>query len=221
MTCVELKVCTCVIRVHVHFSRKSAILWHRNSTAPGYLTELLEVYEPTRQLRSSSDTSILCLPSVRTHWLGQRSFAAAAAAAAALSVCSSLPCTVSSSSTLTSLKSSLKSHRFRLSYGLSLSLSLSVCLSLFLCRSPALSHLLQSLLPSLSRPRLLYCHKNGVRSSTEEKEKETALSFNLNLRNLNWVNDLNYRETDLGEWFELLGRSREDLAFCWYVSAGT
>ena len=49
-----------------------------NSTAPGYLTELFNVYKPTRQLRSSSDTAILCLPSVRTHSLGQRSFSYAA-----------------------------------------------------------------------------------------------------------------------------------------------
>ena len=38
-----------------------------NSTAPGYLAELLRIFMPTRQLRSSSDTSILCIPTVRTH----------------------------------------------------------------------------------------------------------------------------------------------------------
>ena len=36
--------------------------------------ELLKLYKPTRQLHSSSDTSILCLPSVHTHLPGQRSF---------------------------------------------------------------------------------------------------------------------------------------------------
>ena len=49
-----------------------------NSTAPDYLTELLRYYKPTRQLRSSSDTSILCIPTV--HSLGQRSFSYAAPA---------------------------------------------------------------------------------------------------------------------------------------------
>ena len=34
-----------------------------NSTAPDYLTELLRIYKPTRELRSSADTSILCIPS--------------------------------------------------------------------------------------------------------------------------------------------------------------
>ena len=41
---------------------------------PVYLTELLTVYKPTHQLCFSSDTSTVCLPSVCTHLLGQRSF---------------------------------------------------------------------------------------------------------------------------------------------------
>ena len=49
-----------------------------NSTDPDYLTELLRIYKPTRQLRSSSDTSILCIPTACTHSLGQRSFSCAA-----------------------------------------------------------------------------------------------------------------------------------------------
>ena len=49
-----------------------------NSTAPDYLTELLKIYKPTHQLHSSSDTSILCIPTVRTHLLCQRSFSYAA-----------------------------------------------------------------------------------------------------------------------------------------------
>ena len=73
-------------------------------TVPGYLTEL-NVYQPTRQLRSSSDTSILCFPSVRTHSLGQRS-----CSYAVLSVLNSLPCKIRSSNTLISFKSSLKSY---------------------------------------------------------------------------------------------------------------
>ena len=42
-----------------------------SSIAPVYLTELT-VYKPSRQLCSSSDSSILCLPSVRTHSFGQK-----------------------------------------------------------------------------------------------------------------------------------------------------
>ena len=41
-----------------------------NLTTLVCLIELLTVYTPTHQLRSSSDTSILCLPSVCMHLLG-------------------------------------------------------------------------------------------------------------------------------------------------------
>ena len=58
------------------------------------LTELLTVYKPTHQLRSSSDTSILCLTSVCTHSLGQRSFSYAASY-----VWNSLPFQIRSSNT--------------------------------------------------------------------------------------------------------------------------
>ena len=76
------------------------------STVPVYLTEL-KAYKPTRQLRSSTDTSILCFPSVRTRSLGQRSFSHAAP-----SIWNSLLCKVRPSNTLTSFKSDL----FKLSY---------------------------------------------------------------------------------------------------------
>ena len=78
-----------------------------NSTAPDYLTELLRIYKPTRQLRSSSDTAILCIPSVRTHLLGQRSFSYAAPA-----VWNTLPYEIRSSNTISSFKSSLKTSSF-------------------------------------------------------------------------------------------------------------
>ena len=67
---------------------KLASLYHSslNSTAPVCLTEL-KIYKPTRQLHSSSDSSILCLPAVCTHSFGQRSFSYSAP-----SVWSSLPC---------------------------------------------------------------------------------------------------------------------------------
>ena len=81
-----------------------------SSTAPVYLTELLEVYRPTRQLLSTEDTSILCFPAVCTRSLGQRSVSCAAP-----SVCNSLPFKVRSSKTLTVFRSSLKSHLFKLS----------------------------------------------------------------------------------------------------------
>ena len=84
-----------------------------NSTASDYLTELLRIYKPTRQLRSSSDTSILCIPTVRTHSLGQRSFSCAAP-----TVWNTLPYEIRSSNTISSFKSSLKTYLFQQSYWL-------------------------------------------------------------------------------------------------------
>ena len=74
-----------------------------NSTAPDYLTEFLRIYKPTRQLRSSSDTSILCIPTVRTHSLGQRPFSYVAQ-----TVWNTLPYEIRSSNTISFFSSSLR-----------------------------------------------------------------------------------------------------------------
>ena len=66
-----------------------------------------------RQLCSSSDTSILCIPTVRTHWLGQRSFSHAVPA-----VWNTLPYKLRSSNTNSSFKSSLNTYLFQQSYWL-------------------------------------------------------------------------------------------------------
>ena len=83
-----------------------------NSTIYVYSIELLNVYTPIRQLRSSSDTSTLCRPSVCTHSLGQRSFSYAAP-----SVWNSPPCNVRSSNT----------HMFQISHLQAILLTLCVC----------------------------------------------------------------------------------------------
>ena len=46
--------------------------------SPIYLSELLSVYTPKRNLRSSSDNRILCIPKPRTKTFGHRSFSFAA-----------------------------------------------------------------------------------------------------------------------------------------------
>ena len=84
-----------------------------SSAAPNYLTELLRIYKPTCLLRSSSDTSILCIPTVRTHSLGQRSFSYAAP-----TVWNTLPYEIRSSNTISSFRSSLKTYLFQQSYWL-------------------------------------------------------------------------------------------------------
>ena len=45
-----------------------------NSSGHQYLTDLLKMYAPSRQLRSSADTCTPCIPSVRTKSYGQRAF---------------------------------------------------------------------------------------------------------------------------------------------------
>ena len=42
-------------------------------TGPVYLSDLLKIYTPSRQLRSSADIRILCIPSVNTNSYGERS----------------------------------------------------------------------------------------------------------------------------------------------------
>ena len=44
------------------------------STGPIYLSDLPKIYTPSRQLRSSADIRILCIPSVNTKPHGERSF---------------------------------------------------------------------------------------------------------------------------------------------------
>ena len=94
----------------IQYKLSSLCYYCLNSTAPDYLTELLRINKPTHQLRSSSDTSILCIPTVRTHSLGQRSFSYASP-----TVWNTLPYEIRSSNTISSFKS-LKTYLFQLSY---------------------------------------------------------------------------------------------------------
>ena len=49
-----------------------------SDTASVYLSDLLRVYSPSRQLRSSSDSRTLCIPHIKTKTFGNRSFSHAA-----------------------------------------------------------------------------------------------------------------------------------------------
>jgi hypothetical protein len=63
------------VRDRVNYKILSVCHVSLSSTGPSYLSDLLHLYTPPRQLRSSSDTRILTIPSVRTKTFGQRSFA--------------------------------------------------------------------------------------------------------------------------------------------------
>ena len=84
-----------------------------STNSPPYLSDLLTVYTAARQLRSSSDNSVLRRPSVRTVLVsyGQRSFAYSAP-----SDWNSLPQQVRSSDNVSTFRSRTKTHLFRLAY---------------------------------------------------------------------------------------------------------
>ena len=82
-----------------------------STNSPPYLSDLLTVYTAARQLRSSSDNSVLRRPSVRTVSYGQRSFAYSAPSA-----WNSLPQQIRSSDNVSIFRSRTKTHLFRLAY---------------------------------------------------------------------------------------------------------
>ena len=82
-----------------------------STNSPPYLSDLLTIYTAARQLRSSSDNSVLRRPSVRTVSYGQRSFSYSAPSA-----WNSLPQQVRSSDNVSTFRSRTKTHLFRLAY---------------------------------------------------------------------------------------------------------
>ena len=75
--------------------------------APVYLSVLLHLYTPSRQLRSSTDTRVFRIPSFRTKSCGQRSFSYQAPV-----IWNQLPVSVRRSTSVSSFKSSLKTFLF-------------------------------------------------------------------------------------------------------------
>ena len=76
-------------------------------TGPEHLPELVQIYTPSRPLRSSSDTRLLCIPSVRTKTYGQRSLSYQAP-----TTWNNLPAPLRHTESVTSFKTSLKTHLF-------------------------------------------------------------------------------------------------------------
>ena len=95
--------------VHLRIDYKISSLCFKvlESTAPSYLSDLLHVYTPPRQLHSSSDDRLFCVPHVRTKSYGQRSFAYQGA-----NTWNQLPLSVQHSQSLASFKTKLKTHLF-------------------------------------------------------------------------------------------------------------
>ena len=74
-----------------------------------YLADLLKIYAPSRQLRSSAETFTLCIPSVHTKTYGQRAFSHSAP-----TPWNSLSKAIRNSEAALSFKSALKTCQFQL-----------------------------------------------------------------------------------------------------------
>ena len=74
-----------------------------SDTAPVYMSDLLHVYFPSRQLRSSSDSRTLRIPHIKTNTSGHRSFSHAAP-----SVWNSLPHEIRHIQSATAFKTALR-----------------------------------------------------------------------------------------------------------------
>ena len=78
-----------------------------NNDGPSYLSDLLKFYIPSRQLRSSSDTRLLRIPSFRLKSFGQLKFSYQASV-----LWNSLPISLRHSNSTLAFKSALKTHLF-------------------------------------------------------------------------------------------------------------
>ena len=80
-----------------------------SDTAPVHLSDLLRVYSPSRQLRSSSDSRTLCiLLHIKTKTFGHHSFSYPAS-----SVLKSLPGEIRHIQSTTAFRTALKTHLFK------------------------------------------------------------------------------------------------------------
>ena len=62
------------IQARIEYKLSTACHSFFSDTAPVYLSDLLRVYSPSRQLRSTSDSRTLRIPHIKTETFGHRSF---------------------------------------------------------------------------------------------------------------------------------------------------
>ena len=96
--------------VHLRIQYKIAVLCFNffQGSSPYYISNLLSIYTPTRPLRSSLDTRILRIPSIRTKTFGSRSFSYAAP-----NIWNSLPHVTRHAQSISSFKHQLKTLLFQ------------------------------------------------------------------------------------------------------------
>ena len=84
------------------------LFWCKTSTCPVYLSGLLKIYMPSRQLRSSTDSCVLCLPSVNAKSYSEHSFSYKVTL---LQLWNTLPTEIRFSQFASTFKSTLKTHK--------------------------------------------------------------------------------------------------------------
>lgn len=101
--------------VQARIDYKLSVLCHNffSGSAPKYFDQLLSVYTPSRQLRSSTDSRLLCVPRVRTVSFGERSFYFCGP-----KQWNSLPLHVRNIQSTSSFKKALKTYLFNKYHGL-------------------------------------------------------------------------------------------------------
>ena len=96
--------------IQAHIKYKLSTLCHSffSDTAPVYLSDLLHVHSPLRQLCSSSDSRTLHIPHTKTKTFGHRLFSHAAP-----SIWNSLPHEIRHIQSATAFITALKTHLFK------------------------------------------------------------------------------------------------------------
>ena len=96
--------------INARIEYKLTVIFHSFflGLSPIYLSDLLLVYTPKRNLCSSSDNRILCIPKLRTKTFGHRSFSFAAP-----TIWNSLPSELRHTDSIQKFKLALKTHLLR------------------------------------------------------------------------------------------------------------
>ncbi|KAK7096607.1 hypothetical protein V1264_005883 [Littorina saxatilis] len=96
------------IQARIEYKLSTLCFHFFSASSPAYFSELLTVYTPARQLRSSSDSRTLVIPHTQSKAYGQRTFAFCAS-----TQWNSLPSHIRHSQSVQSFKRALKTHLFQ------------------------------------------------------------------------------------------------------------
>eukprot|EP00745_Piridium_sociabile_P025212 TRINITY_DN39921_c0_g1_i18.p1 TRINITY_DN39921_c0_g1~~TRINITY_DN39921_c0_g1_i18.p1 ORF type:complete len:291 (-),score=25.65 TRINITY_DN39921_c0_g1_i18:34-906(-) len=95
------------IQSRISYKLSSICFSSATGTGPEYLSDILNIYAPPRQLRSSADNRMFCIPTVRTKSIGERSLVFQGP-----TIWNNLPQNIRYSVSKDSFKSALKTHLF-------------------------------------------------------------------------------------------------------------